>query len=356
MAIKDSILASQQLISLDVRIGGTSVEAHEASASLGITQANSQCTISCTSMPAITERQEVVVFAGYDGNLVQIFGGEYTGDARSYFPGRVELTCRDRLALAQFPWAGDLDREYIAQDDAAVIRNLLEAMGLPSFVSSIESSGWTVGSINPVVCKKGDVPLNIVQSIDEVAGYRTFVKANGSIYRRRISGDAGATSVWTCEEGVDIISIRRRRTIEGIRNKWTVTGYSYLNVPIEQTAQASSPYIPTPPQYVGGTLQSELIETDAKALAVAQRLLSDSNRRSEAYELEIIGNPLIQPGDTITVIHSQLGGLDAINAIGAFFGVQLDAVVNSRFLVDTVSHRVSASGFRTTIQTWAGGK
>lgn len=339
MALADGILASVQQINLDARIGGVQVDAQEVSVSLGITQANSQCTITMPQLPSTAaERQEVIVYAGYNGDLAQLFGGEYTGVAWSYFPGRIELSCRDRLALAQFAWSGTVDRVYISQDDAAVIRNLLEAMGLPSYVASIESSGWTLGNINPVTCKVGDIPFDIVRNIDQVAGYRTFVRGNGSIYRRRVSGDTASTPVWTCQQGQDIISIKRRRSIEGIKNQWKVTGYTYLNVPVQQTAQATSAYIPTPPQYVGDTLQSELIETDAKALAVAQRLVSDTNRRIESYELEVIGNPLIQPADTIGIIHSGVSN------------------VNSMFLVDTVTHRVTSRGYRTTIQTWQGGK
>lgn len=344
----DAIEADFQRILLDVRIDGAPAkDATGVTVSMGLTQVNATATIDGVSRPSGTEEgQEVTIFAGYqtdEGSGTDcIFAGEVSGLTWRHFPGSVPIQCRDKFARLRNPWGGE-DREYSSQDDAEIIHNLLEAMGIPSTDANIESSDWTLGTVQPVIAKSGQPFFSLIERIDRLSGYRTFTDPRGKILRRRISGDVGVGTVWDYESGENIISCERSRTTQGIVNRAVVTGLNYLGLQIGgpgvAEASAANPFIPTPPSYISEDVQDDLIESDDDAIRIAARIVADKNRRPETYRLTVPFNPRLQPGFAVRITHPTL-----------------ETSSGSRFLIDQVTHTITASppSAQTTFTTLGG--
>lgn len=291
----------------DVRIGGTLVlDVIEIQVSAGVDQTNAESTIICTARPSSAEEgQPVTVRAGYNGELPQIFGGEVVGIDWETWAPRIGVRCRDLLARTRLPWGG-LERTYSNQDDAVIIRNVLEAYGVPAADAVIESSGKVRGTIQDVVLATGDTGWSLIERLDRLVGYRTFTAPNGMIYRRRVSGGTGATAAWTFDQAIDLLRAKRTRDATGICNQMTVTGLSYEGTEVTGSASALNPYVPSPPGFIADEIQDDLVETNADAIEIAQREVGDRNRRPEGADVEVLGNPLLQPAMTTGLNASDL--------------------------------------------------
>lgn len=315
-------------------------EVAEAHTAHSLNQVNSQCTLVLPDqLSGVEEGQPAEAWGGYNGLYAQLFSGQVVGINWDYAPTKISLDCRDILGRTTLPWGGP-DRVYTSQDDAAVIRNLLEAVGITRHY--IESSAWTLGELQDVVLKTGDTPWSLIQRIDILAGYRTFGGPDGMIYRRRISGAPGLTAAWSFQQGVDIISVRRVRSLDNIFNKAIVRGFEYQGVVVAGEASAVNPYLDAlvapelRPWFITKEIQDDLVETDAKALEIAQRFVGDLNRRPESLEVTTVGNPLIWPGVTVSVTS------DEIEAGTAFA------------FVEDVRHDGAGASFITSFKTGAG--
>lgn len=334
---------SVEKVKYEARIDGRVVpNVLDVTSSGGFEQINAEGTIWTTARPSWAEEGLPVTIWAQSGSISgQIFGGEVNGFDWSYAPGKVGIVCRDLLARTRLDWGGE-EYEYANQEDGAIIRNLLEKMAIPSSVASIESSSWTLGVVEPLILKEGVAPYSLIAAIDDLAGYKTYSLTSGIIVRRRITGIPGLVGSLTFEKGVRILSdARRERTRDGIVNRCIVTGLEYEGLvvggPGVGEASAPNPYIPSPPGYITENIQSNLVEDDAKALEIAQRVVNDKNRRPESLNFSIPLDPRVQPGMTVQVVHSDL------------------ETGTATVFVQTVSHGGSgSSGARTTISTTGG--
>lgn len=311
MSIRDTILSGTLLeIAVEVRIDGTLVpDVLEVQTSAGFDQINAEATIVCAARPSwALEGQAVEIHAGYNGEVAQIHGGVVIGFDWETWSPRVGILCQDKLARARETWGG-AERVYTNQTDEAIARNLLEALGIPSSQASITLSGVLRGTIQEVVLATGDTPWSLLARLARWAGCRIFSGTNGIIYGRRVSGGTGATAAWTFQQDVDILRAKRSRSTRDICNQFTMKGLTYEGIEVEGSASASNTYLDAlmppdlRPYFVGDEEQDDLIESEADAIAVAQREVADRNRRPEGADLEVIGNPLLQPAMT--------GGIDA---------------------------------------------
>lgn len=336
-------MPTAQTITKEARVAGRIVpRVIDASGSSGVDQVNAEATIITTARPSwVEELQPVEIWARNSSTgQGQLFGGEIVKINWKYAPGQVAIYCRDLLARTRYEWQGG-EYEYTNQDDAAIIRNLLEKMGIPSSMASIESSGWTLGTIEPILLQDGDVPYSIIEAIDDLAGYKTYSLPSGVIVRRRVSGAPGAAAALTFSKGVNILNgAGRERMLDGIANRFSVTGVEYqsLTVPADGPAVASAPnpYIPNPPGFIGKSIQSNLIETDEKAQEIADRKVADGNRRPEAIDFSAPLDPRAQPGMTVGVVHPDLEA-GSVLAFGK-----------------NVAWSINSSGAITTIRTSGG--
>ena len=343
-----------QTIRLDVYVGGGRVsDATGVTVTSGLSQVNATAEIDGVERPdGAEETDSVEVWAGYQTSAGSgtdiIFKGELAGVTWRHFPGVVPLQARDKFARLRNDWGGE-DREYESQDDDAVIRNLAEAAGFDSWQMNIEASdwgalgAWTLGVVEAVVARAGQAFWSLIERIDRLAGMRTFVDRAGNLLRRRVSGNIGAGAIWAYEEGENIISCERQRRHDGIVNHAVVTGLDYEGLTIggEGVAdvRAGNPFLKFPFEFITEAIQDNLIEDDDRALAVAKRTVADKNRRPEVYRLTVPFNPTIVPASVIQITHDVL-----------------ETASGSRFMVDQVAHRITASppSAQTTITTLGG--
>ncbi len=341
MSLASEIAAAIQRLSTDVRVAGSAVaEVVEISTSCGFAQANAQASLVCPARPAwAVEGQAVEIRAGYNGATALLFRGEISGLSWEDGPGRVTLDCRDLLARTRLPWGGD-DVEEWNIDSAALVRHILEIYGIPSSMAHIEGSGWILGTISPVTLANGAVGWSLISRVDALEGYRTYTDSAGVIRRTRVALAPGAGAALRIGPAQLLERPRRTRTSDGIVNRCIVTGISIAGItvggPGVAEAEAPNPYLPDPPGFVTETIQDDLIEDDATALAIARRIVADKNRRPEGLELTIVGDPRIQPAWTLAVTEEALETGGAANTF-----------------VAQVAHRIGTT-FTTSLRTTGG--
>lgn len=339
MAIRSHVdNTTLRTIRLEVKVNKEEIaDAIGFTASFGFSQVNKHFVLRCR-----TRNQEVVagaeieawIYINGSDNGAKIFYGEVTKEDWKAGPKGFEKSATGKLARLRNAWGG-AERTYEDQDDAAVIRNLIEAHGIAASEMRIESSSWTLGTIDPVVLTENDVAWNLIEEIDEIAGFVTYERING-IYRHELALSPGVTPKWTYTRGVNILK-GAQRTLDttGIVNKIMVEGLNYEGLSdIEAEYSAPNEYLletmPTNP-YIAHKITSNLIETPDKATAVARDYVNKHNRLPEVVTLPVLGNPLIDPGDTIKVTDSDL------------------ELTNAMLLVTDVKHSLEGAKFRTTI-------
>lgn len=328
MSIADEIVKHAQTIGLSVTIGGTTQTAFEARVRHGVEQDAGQATVVLPAHVPNLAGQIVDVQVSVNGVSAQLFYGTATGLQYEHWAGGVAVDCRDRMTRLNFEYGGSV-REYTETTEGTIIQNLVEAMGIDSADTSIEDSGWTVAVVEAITFEPGDRFLPFIREIDELAGYATFTRSNGAIYRRPI---VYGTSTWTFAEDTNVFSARRSEAIEGIYNAVQIDGLTYEGLTVSAFVGTANADIPDPPGTVALRKSSNYVETDSRATVVAEAMLTRVNRRPVSYSIEVPGNPLIEPAITITL------DIPSVNSGGS-------AWVASR------EHVVSTSdGFVTTIE------
>jgi len=118
--------------------------------------------------------------------------------------------------------------------------------------------------------------------------------------------------VWDFEDLVNptILDITRRVTDENTYNRLVVIGEgSALDAPVRGEAQDDDPASPTyvlgPYGYVTQVVRSNMVLTSDQAQRAAESLLLRQKGATEEIELQVIGNPALEPGDIVNVKRSR---------------------------------------------------
>lgn len=337
-----------QLWDLSVTIGGTDVtdivrcstqfKVDAGSAAGGIASA----TITTATKPAdFANGAEVVIMVAVPEGSADRFIGDYVRtQGRLAADGSQQWTITatgilKRLTRKYNHPAGARVYNYQLTDaervDAAVIRNLIEAMGIDAsrheiFESEWENPDgpeeppvqWLLGQIQDVVLEVGQAPINLIDLIDEPPGFATYDQPGGYIQRARYRDDyADLTAVdATFVEGADGVTIDRLgRDIEGIINRWTVRGRSYKGLIMEATAQAESDYIDSlyPPEmqpaYEGQSLQTDLLESQHLVTQCAAIKVQDTNHPKDGLRIVLVGHEFMLTSELQLTIGAQYTSL-----------------------------------------------
>lgn len=279
--------------------------------------------------------QWVEIFGGAGGDVVALFKGQLETISEAYYPGQATLTCVGTLKRLTRQW--EHLEEYTGQTDAAMIVNFLEKR---NGLHSIEASGLILGERQPLLIQPGETFIQWVDDVDEVAGYRTYDRHDGAVYRRRDDPSAVGSVSTTLSEGERILSIRTVENYDAIRNRIIVNGLPFSGLQVYSEVEASNGDLDTmmpgtAPNYNAHTIDSDLIETVAYADAVAARALGDLNRMQKALEVTVPFDPTLVVDDTVQVIAPSIG----VSAVCMIWDVQ---------------HSVDGTGGTTTITTNGG--
>lgn len=309
-------------------------------------------TISCKEYPSGLAVNHLLV-CYVDGE--EVFNGRVARPARDYYtPTDATIYGEDVGANLAYPWGGEgtdpeldalYNRVYTSQDDAAIITNLCEAMGVPVYLHDIESSAWTLGTIYDVVLRVGQDPWSLIREIDELAFYWTATRNNGAITRRPLSVDSGDIA-YTAEEGVNIISATRTpQGPESIINRWIVYGFEYEGASIGGLGvgdySVANSNIPTPPTSRTKTVRSNLVEDDTKALAIATDGVAHTNFPYDECNLTVLGDTSLTIGQTWQIDAATLDyagdstSLRFVHTISHQYGVGVGYVVSAKLIRPT---------------------
>jgi hypothetical protein len=288
-------------------------------------------TVTCTEAHG-SRGDWVEIFGGSGGAVVALFKGNLETIEEDYFPHSATLTCVGTLKRLEREW--NHIEEYTGQEDAAMITNFIEKR---SGLHSIESSGWVLGERQDVLIQPGETFISWVDEVDEVAGYRTYDRHDGAVYRRRDDPTLVGSAVTTLIEGEKILSISLREDYDAIRNRVIVRGLPLGGFQVYSEAEGGNGDLDammpgTSPNYNVLTIQSDLIETVAHADAISGRALGDYNRVRRSLEVTIPFDPTLTVDDGVTIVAPSIG----VGATCAIWDIQ---------------HDVDGSGGTTTITT-----
>lgn len=303
----------------------------------GFDQWSGQCTIKMRALPAfVSEGAFIKVWAELDGYQTLRFSGRVTSLDWSYAPRYIVVRAETRLSILQVPW-DKADQTWFNVDPHQIIADILAAYSFDSV--AIPYTSIIVDPIEPFVLKRGDNVAQAIQALLEVTGYAIVDMPDGWTRVIRISGNTAATALYTATKDRDILSIIHNRTTNGIINQAIVEGLTYLGIPVSQTASAPNTFLLNPDgtqRYETQRLTTNHIQTDALALTVAQRIVSDKNRRPEGLGLGVRGASVYRPGVTLGVQHPDV---EAGNAL---------------VLIQHVTDTFTATGWRCALTTTGG--
>jgi hypothetical protein len=293
-----------------VTVGGSAVDWLSFSVTLSIDADNGTATV--TLYPATGSMGDDLIITADGGT---IFNGIVSGDGRDEY-GNAVLTGKDVMSRMQHNYAGD-DREYTsdlpasaADDwDQEIVQNLLEAMGVPASLTSIEGASKPIGLVRPLRLKTGDHFMDVIRDLDRqmVPNFVTFSRGNGAVYRRaRTTG----TSVYTFDE-TDVLSCSYTSDIDTIRNGCKVTGYPTDALPVEAEAIAANALVPDPPGYFTETIDNAyFIETTADAQELADWIVGEKNGVLYTARWRTVVNAAECLGATVLVNYGPVGFSD----------------------------------------------
>ena len=320
---------------LGVNLDGVGIfDVLSVSTSVGRNTRFATATVNCAVRQG-SRGQWVEIFGGAGGEVVALFKGQLETVSDSYYPGQATLSCVGTLKRLTRQW--EHLEEYTGQTDSAMIVNFLEKR---NGLHSIEASGLILGERQPLLVQPGETFIQWVDEVDEVAGYRTYDRHDGAVYRRRDDPIAVGSVSTTLSEGDRILSIRTVENYDAIRNRIIVTGLPFSGFQVYSEVESASGELDTmmpgtAPNYNVHTIDSDLIETVAYADAIAARALSDLNRLQKALEVTVPFDPTLVVDDTVHVVAPSIG---------------VDAVC----MIWDVQHSVDGTGGTTTITTNTG--
>lgn len=300
------------------------------------------CELSCYVYPSgLAENDYVLVTI--DG--VTVFSGRMARPQLHGVGASVAIQCEGRGAYLAKAWKADgtdpelddlFNRVYTNQTDGDIITNLAEAASVEVSMHSIQDSGVVRGTLEDVVLRPGQTFWSLIRGdggLDELVGYWTAEDRRGVIVRAPIAY-AGSPDI-TVTEGDNLISGDRTPLgTESIFNRCIVYGletfgftfgglgigdYSLPNTNIDG--------------YNPKTIRSNLVESDADALASATNWVLRHNFPEDNTNVVLLGDPTITIGQT--------GLLDA--------PTMLDHNSDTRFVAEVSQDYGVGVGFETKV-------
>lgn len=207
----------------------------------------------------------------------------------------------------------------------AVVQWLLAMCGFAEGSEiQVRPTNFWIGDITPAKFHLVSVYDAILQ-IAELIGWRIFADRGGVVRFQERPRNPSAYPMWEYSIGArNIHKLNRSVTNTDVRNYVEVRGYNGIRA----VARAPSSYIGNVP-YRGVLIANDLIDTQSIANFMAARILNDLNRLKEVIDLEIDGNPYLEPGETIQL--------------------RSDSSDDS-YLINTVNHTMTAEGYFTRLQ------
>lgn len=239
-------------------------------------------------------------------------------------PQGCRLTCTGRLArLRRSPLT---NHDLTGFTDVEAASYILDICNVPFDEADISGWGYELGQRAPVLWTAGQTGADMLSELDRVFNCSTLEMSSGRVIRfpyhlspyQYTDPDYAATY----RKGATGVAFygnhRTRGDMDRIFNRWEVTGLSWSGE--EDTADEGNRYqiyavaynenekLGTS-VYVPGTFQSDLIQTEDLAKAIAIRLMEENNREPDTERIEA-GNNLNVCCGSLLLVKDGTPGID----------------------------------------------
>jgi len=197
-----------------------------------------------------------------------------------------------------------------------------------------------------VVCPEGTSPLDFVDRICRLFGYRIYDRPDGRVRVSRVCGPPRQPD-YTLEEGVDLLGPSKDVDLHNINTYITMTGASGTDPSGAQISIVSRPkrgihsaFIPNPPKYAASSESDPLLVS--QLLADQARIVKEFDQAGPAWHF------------SSEVIGASRGALGlAPNQVFAAKAPTIGLVsTGKRFWQISVSNSWGSQGFWTTLEGW----
>ncbi len=258
------------------------------------------CTLTLRTRPSwLAFRQRVEVNLGYNGLTRRRFTGFIEDDGRRVWPYAKEIS-----AAGYMRWAERLTPTtltYSSQGAQSIITDLLTEAGVP--YANIGGDDTTLATVEDIVLAKRQSYISLIEQIDEPWLCRTFDwLPDGTVRRLQMTELPAAGAKWAYTYPGNVLSLDNPLTVREVKNRVEVKGLD----DVEAYRRADSPYV-DPDHDEIHEVSSDLIETDGVADDVALLQMPTVNRLTRRVVIRVAGNPLLDPGDTISLDAATVG-------------------------------------------------
>lgn len=307
------------------------------------------CSIRVTSrLPHWVRRgMPVHVDLGYDGLGAKVFRGTVQSRSREFDQGLIHCTglLYNAFNLVEIP-ARDVNGLTVSQALAGV----LDYLGLTDR-NLVSIPAFTLGTASDAILERSTA-AQMLQQLMDIDGLVLWESGNGIIYIAPLENIAAANPFRTYStDDTPTARILRGSDIEDptfLRTRVVVTGATTAegtgvgdttSRTVTATATLVNSPLVQPPLPSGTYLDAEfsnpLIDTTAKAQAVATRLMNKYGRVPRQLTLEVPGDPELELGQTLELSFPEL------EAVG-------------RFLIHGIEHNLDEHDFVTRLQLRGG--
>lgn len=269
-----------------------------------------------------------------------------------------------------------INYDFTAVTAETAVEDLLELAGVANF--AIDLDPWVIGTAVPQTINFSTYG-EAINRIAEVDGSPWYAMPTGQVRVERrdpvpapsarrtyfsniLTGpiSTSPTAITNADAKPRINDIQRRSYRGEVANFITVEGavLTTLGVNGEQNSEQiletvdgasglfdnGAPWIPTPPLFQHFTFNNELIDTNAKAFAVAERYFHLKNRLMEKLPLSIPADPDVFLGSTVKVVDPRNTGIQELFFVEGY-ATSIDEGGASTELRLTGGHYAGTTGF-----------
>ena len=306
MSLSAKIYARTQRPTYRVRVGNIELTKIESvMKEHDFDQATATCTITCAKKWGIEPNDFVEVWQGYGGLNEKTFTGYVDDVDKETFPKHMIIRCRDVLKRAIENFIVE-EIEYDSVQAEEIVADLLERCGIYNY--ALDTTNFTVGDVEPAKFSL-IFAMDAIRSVADLIGWRCWATPDGTVVFKKVFPRGALEYRWhytkdpTFGSESGIIHVNHVSSDIDLRNWIEVWGWTNPTTgsTIEATAYADSPYVPDPPRYKKAVISNEIIDTQAMAEWVADRVLGDLNQLVDTMNATIQGNPNLHVGDTIRI-------------------------------------------------------
>ncbi len=252
------------------------------------------CTLTLKTRPSWLQfRQRVEVSLGYNGLTRRRFTGFVEDDGRKVWPYSKTITAAGYMRWAERKSPAIVT--YSSQTAQTIIADLLSRAGVP--YRSIGGDNTTLGTVEDIVLGKRQSYADLIEQIDAPWLCRTFDwLPDGTVRRMQLTELPAAAAKWAYTYPGNVLSLDNPLTVREVRNRVEVKGLD----DVEAYRRSDSPYVDAAHDEIH-EVNSDLIETNGIADVVALLQMPTVNRLTRKVTLRVAGNPLLDPGDTISL-------------------------------------------------------